>query len=160
MIRIIQENLVRQNKALILLHAMLQEEFSRLSERDPQGVSGLEMSIQELLRQIGIERFSLRHKIGMMKPGAQRVHEIMDMLEAETAQEFQGLLDMLDVTEQNCARQAAMNHELANALRDQSKKLLDFMHNEIQPKKNNLYSARGAYARGGNTSPSLLSGRF
>ncbi len=64
MFRVIEENLVRQNKALMLLSLLLEEEFSRLMKSNPQSVSQIELSIQELMRQIVVERASLRRNIG------------------------------------------------------------------------------------------------
>ena len=40
MIRLIEENLVRQNKAMMLLYVLLEEEFSRLNQGNPQGFPG------------------------------------------------------------------------------------------------------------------------
>jgi len=74
MIQLIEENLVRQNKALMLLFILLEEEFSRLMQSNPQSVSQIELSIQELMRQIAVERASLRRKVQQVSPAALRCH--------------------------------------------------------------------------------------
>lgn len=144
-IHYIEENLVRQNKAMLLLSALLMEEFSRLTARNAQGVSQIEISIQELLRQMVSERQSLRSMVGQLVPGAQRVAELEGHVDQERFDLMQELIARLDETQQECGRQANKNHSLAVALHDQSRQLLEFMHNEIQPKTKDAYSARGRY---------------
>ena len=145
--RMIEENLVRQNKAMMLLFVLLEEEFSRLTQGAPQMVSRIELSIQELMRQIARERQSLRGWVGQASPGAERVAQLFAAVDGETRQKFERLLAMLDQTEQKCAVQAAKNGELAMALFDQSKTLLTFMHNQIKPKNTNAYAASGRFAK-------------
>lgn len=159
MIRLIEENLVRQNKAMMLLFFLLEEEFSRLMKSNPQGVSQIELSIQELMRQIGAERLSLRRMVDAQKPGVQRVSGLFDTIDAEEQENFEKLIDMLDETEQKCAQQAGKNNQLAMALFDQSKSLLEFMHNEIKPKNNTAYAASGRYGQAA-TGARLLNGRI
>ncbi|GAB7024185.1 flagellar export chaperone FlgN [Salidesulfovibrio brasiliensis] len=141
----IEENLVRQNKALMLLSALLMEEFSRLTARNAQGVSQIEISIQELLRQMVSERHSLRAMVGRVVPGAQRVADLEGHVDAEHFSVLLELVARMDQTQQECGQQANKNHALAVALHDQSRELLEFMHNEIQPKQKDAYSARGRY---------------
>lgn len=160
MLRLIEENLVRQNKGMILLKALLEEEFSRLMNRDPKGVSQIELSIQELLRQLSVERVSLRGLIGRVDPAAQRVRDLREDMDEVVGDVFDELLSILDKTEQECAVQASKNHELAMALQDQSKSLLDFMHREIQPKNNNAYSAKGRFANKRTGQANILRGRL
>ena len=146
-VRTIEENLVRQNKAMMLLLVLLEEEFSRLTQGKPQEVSRIELSIQELMRQIALERRSLRGVVGEVSPGAERVAHLYAAIDGETRRKFERLLAMLDQTEQKCAVQAAKNGELAMALFDQSKTLLNFMHNQIKPKNTNAYAASGRFAK-------------
>ncbi|WP_018123959.1 flagellar protein FlgN [Desulfovibrio oxyclinae] len=144
-IRIIEENLVRQNKAMLLLSALLQEEFSRLTARNSQGVSQIEISVQELLRQLAAERQSCRAQVGTLVPGAQRIAELEGHLDPEQYETLRALVDKMDEVEQGCAAQANQNYTMAVALHDQSRKLLEFMHDEIQPKTKNAYTARGRF---------------
>jgi dsDNA-binding SOS-regulon protein len=159
MIRLIEENLVRQNKAMVLLLVLLEEEFSRLGQGNPQGVSRIELSIQELMRQVAAERRSLRAMVGGLVPGAVRVRELYPTLDQEMCDAFDRMLDMLDATEQKCGMQAAKNNEMAMALFEQSSKLLSFMHNQIKPKNTGAYAASGRLARA-PSSARLLTGRL
>ena len=159
MIRLIEENLVRQNKAMMLLLLLLEEEFSRLTKLNPQSVSQLELSIQELMRQVAAERISLRRMVATVEPSAKRVRDLMPGLEREMADSFGELLVKLDEIEQKCAVQAAKNHQLAMALFDQSKGLLNFMHDQIRPKSTTAYGRSGRFAQGVNDAR-LLSGRL
>jgi hypothetical protein len=159
MIRLIEENLVRQNKAMLLMFLLLEEEFSRLTQLKPQSVSRVELSIQELMRQVAAERLSLRRMIAQVVPGAQRVREIMPALEEDRADAIGKLLKRLDEAEQKCGVQASKNQQLAMALFDQSKGLLDFMHNQIKPKSTTTYGRTARYAQGVNDAR-LLSGRL
>ncbi|QJB57364.1 flagellar export chaperone FlgN [Pseudodesulfovibrio sp. zrk46] len=159
MIRLIEENLVRQNKAIMLLFILLEEEFTRLMSSNPQSVSQIELSIQELMRQIAVERASLRRMVGKVVEGAQRVSELYPVMDEQTRESFEQMISMLDETEQKCGVQASKNNEMAMALFDQSKSLLEFMHNQIKPKNNHAYSAAGRYAKAAN-SARLLTGRL
>ncbi|WP_147821891.1 flagellar export chaperone FlgN [Salidesulfovibrio onnuriiensis] len=160
MIRVVEENLVRQNKGMILLKLLLEEEFARLMNRDPQGVSQIELSIQELLRQLSVERRSVKRLLERIDPTVSRVRDLRPSLDEEEAKVMDELLEMLDKSEQQCAVQASKNHELAMALQEQSKSLLDFMHREIQPKNNNAYSAKGRFAVNSNGQANILRGRL
>ncbi|MBI9080990.1 MAG: flagellar export chaperone FlgN [Pseudodesulfovibrio sp.] len=159
MFRLIEENLVRQNKAMMLLFFLLEEEFSRLMKNLPQGVSQIELSIQELMRQIGHERVSLRGMVAELAPGAARVRDLFLMMDDELKSEVESLLEKLDVTEQKCGVQAAKNNEMAVALFDQSKTLLEYMHNQIKPKNTSAYAATGRFAQA-PSSARLLTGRM
>ena len=70
MIERILSNLGRQHGAVRLLEVLLSEEFSHLSERNPGAVASVEFSIQELLRQLAVERRSLQaHYAALARPG-------------------------------------------------------------------------------------------
>ena len=84
MIATIRENLARQEKAMGLLAGLLQEEFSLLREGKPQDVTGLEMSIQELIRQIAEERAQLKATVLAWKGEAVRLNVLVaELPEAE-----------------------------------------------------------------------------
>ncbi|MGE4423195.1 MAG: flagellar protein FlgN [Pseudodesulfovibrio sp.] len=159
MIRLIEENLVRQNKAMLLMYFLLEEEFSRLTQLKPQSVSQVELSIQELMRQVAAERVSLRRMLVHVEPSAQRVRDILPVLDEEQVQSITELLTRLDETEQKCGVQAAKNQQMAMALFDQSKGLLNFMHNQIKPKSTTAYARTGRFAKGVNDAR-LLNGRL
>lgn len=159
MIKLIKENLDRQSKAVLLLSMLLQEEFSLLMNKDPQGVTRVELTIQELMRQISIERLSLKNFIQKIDPAARRLREIFPAIAEEHRTDIENLLARIDDNEQKSAVQASKNHQLAQALLEQSSSMLDFLHREITPKQQNVYSARGRYT---NPTPqaSLINGRL
>lgn len=159
MIKLIQANLGRQSKAVLLLSMLLQEEFSLLMNKDPHGVTGVELVIQELMRQISAERMSMRSFVQKFDPAAQRLSQILPAIEDEQRKDIERLLSKIDELEQKCGIQATKNHQLAQALLEQSSSMLDFLHKEITPKERNVYSARGRYS---NPKPqaSLINGRL
>ncbi|MBN2139440.1 MAG: flagellar export chaperone FlgN [Desulfovibrionaceae bacterium] len=159
MIRSIEENLTRQNKAMRLLLELLEEEFAALRKREPQTVSRVDLSIQELMRQIAAERFSLKAEIKQLNPDAARVRDVLDSMDGPGRRTVDGLLAALDKAEQDCAVKADKNRHLSLGLFEQSKSLLKFLHNEIQPKSDKSYSARGRYAAH-SPQAALLSGRL
>lgn len=159
MLRLIEENMVRQNKALMLMFILLEEEFTRLTNLKPQSVSQIELSIQELMRQIAAERMSLRNLVQRVEPSAQRVHELYPSMDPEKVATFKELLSLMDDTEQKCAVQASKNGEMAHALFEQSKGLLDFMHNQIKPKNTSAYARSGRFAQAPSNAR-LLTGRL
>lgn len=159
MLRLIEENLVRQNKAMMLMFFLLEEEFARLMKLNPQSISSIELSIQELMRQIAAERMSLRSMVSSVESSAKRVAELFPFVDEKVADTFQELLDVLDKTEQKCAMQASKNGEMARALFEQSKGLLDFMHNQIKPKNTSAYARSGRFAQA-PSSARLLTGRL
>jgi len=145
MIKLIQANLDRQSKAVLLLSMLLQEEFSLLMKKDPQGVTGVELVIQELMRQISAERMSMRAFVQKIDPSAQRLGQVLPAIEDGQRKEIEKLLGKIDDFEQKCGVQATKNHQLAQALLEQSSSMLEFLHKEITPKQQNVYSARGRY---------------
>lgn len=160
MFRSIQENLSRQNCALKLLSDLLEEEFAELCERRPQEVSILELSIQELMRQIAAERKSLRAMISRSYPGKTRVFEVAETLSADEAKALGDQIQALDRAEQICAIQADKNRQLVVGLYDQSLDLLKRLHQSIEPGKSDVYSRRGRYAKAQQPQASVFRGRF
>lgn len=154
----IQENLSRQLKALGLLEELLEEEFSYLKTSQPQSVSRVEISIQELMRQLTVERLCLRAAVQEVKPEAKRVREILPEIGQEQADALRGILAGLDQAEQACARRAAKNQNLVLALHQQSRNLLQFLQDRIQP-KGTAYAASGRMARAASN-PTLVTGRL
>ncbi len=160
--RYIKENLSRQTQAVILLHDLLKEEFSLLLDRRPQEVTAVELSLQELMRQIRNERLALKGLVAEARPEAERVRDILDILPPVEGlrEEMEALLQEMDDVEQAGARQAEKNRQLVLGLFDQSRRTLEFMHDQIRPKVENGYSKKGMMARATNQRPSLLEGRL
>ena len=151
---LIQGNLTRQFKALELLKSLLEEEFGFLVERDTDSVSNLEFSIHELLRQIVVERVELKNTMQETK-----LLEYADMLPEDEGADVRKMFHLIDALEQHCSKQAARNAELSLALLDQSQALLVFLHEQISPRQENTYSARGRY-REERPSAALITGRL
>ncbi len=160
MIKLIQENLDRQSKAVLLLSMLLQEEFSLLMNKDPHGVTRVELVIQELMRQISAERLSMRSFVQKIDPSAQRLGQVLPAIADEQRKSIEKILGKIDELEQKCGVQATKNHQLAQALLEQSSSMLDFLHREITPKERNVYSARGRYATSSTPEASLINGRL
>lgn len=160
MIALIQENLTRQIRALELLFSLLEEEFADLCARNPQDVSALEISIQELMRQIASERQSLRGLIGRASPGKLRVRELLEGLNDDEAAALSSGMAALDRAEQLCAIQADKNRQLAMGLYDQSMQLLKQLHQAVEPGKSDMYSRRGRFAKSLQPQNSVFRGRL
>ncbi len=159
MFRRLTDNLHRQGQALRLLRDLLQEEVSHLLAGQPQEVSNREFSIQELVRQLVDERASLRRLTRRVKPAARRLADILPDLPADRAESLASLLKVIDDGEQACAMQAAQNHMLANALHEQSRRLIDFMRDALTPRRQEAYGASGRFVNGRNESATFR-GRF
>lgn len=159
MIQLVMEGLSRQGKALVLLTMLQEEVFSRLGKSEPQVVSGLELSIQELIRQLMAEKLLLRRLVGGVKPGAQRVAQIMDQCDEEQRETIEKLLVLVDQGEQKSSIQAAKNARLVQGLLQQNTDMLKFFQKQVEPKKHSAYSARGRYAQTPQQAR-LISGRL
>lgn len=161
MIQRIEENLSRQHKAMELLLVLLEEEFSRLRDRRAREITPVELSIQELMRQLAHERLSLRAMVQALDPSAKRVREVLPVMDEERAARIAELAGEMEETEQRCGIQANKNQQLALALFDQSTKLLGYMHKQISPDEDkNGYSAKGRYSRSTNRQAAILHGRL
>lgn len=151
----ILENLTRQHKALHVLKHIQEEEFSYLREFKPQSVGALEFSIQELMRQLMVERKSVRRMIGEVVPGATRLTQLAEYFGGEWAQ-VEDLLSKIDALEQICAKQAEKSYALALALFDQSSGYVDFFKQKLTPTKQS-YGPRGVFAKT-KPAPAMLRG--
>ncbi len=146
-------NLDRESKALFLLSHLLEEEFSYLARQDTAAVMEVEFSIHELLRQIAREKEDLIHQLG-----GGRVLDYAAMLPEEDANLIQALYYNIDDSEQECARKATQNTELALGLMDQSTDMLNFIHKRLVPQNTDTYSKKGAYTATPRPDASLISG--
>ncbi|MDR1242802.1 MAG: flagellar protein FlgN [Deltaproteobacteria bacterium] len=150
----IRGNLNRQAKGLELLQELQAEEFELLVKRDSERISSLEFSIHELLRQLAVERDELKtfmHGTGIL--------EYARLIPEEEGAEIRALMEALDRAEQQSARQAEKNTSLSLNLLDKSHELMLFLYDQIQPKQQVVYSAKGGYA---NSRPqaAIFSGRL
>ena len=152
-------NLHRQKQALVILEELQDEEFGFLSTGDPQAVSQLEFSIQELLRQLAVERQELRQQIHALDPALPTMRDLPNLVGEPDQPQVESLLQAIDKQEQVCARKAAQNTETAMALLDQNRTLLEFLSAEIKPKNGHTYSQRGTW-RHPDGAGSLLQGRM
>lgn len=151
-------NLARQEKALSLLAELQKEEFTHLRVLDPAQVAGLEFSIHELMRQIMRERLELRGLYAALSPQATRLREVLDHFSESDRETADSLVASIDRIEQACARQADQNYRLALGLYNQSRSSIEFIQNQLAPKKT-VYSAAGRFAKA-PMGPALLSGRL
>lgn len=158
MITRILSNLDRQLRAVTLLRQLQEEEFSHLASRDAGGVSSVEFSIQELLRQLAMERHSLHRLYAAVDPKARRLFDIIDRFAPEAAEQARQLHKAIDVGEQRCAKLASRNYTMALGLYDVAKSGLDSLRALLVPKKG-IYGAKGRMAVATN-SPGILRGRL
>jgi len=121
------------------------EEFSHLSKGDPQSVAQVEFSIQELLRQLAVEREGLKNRLQAQSPALPAMRDLLSLVEGSERPQMESLLRDIDQQEQVCARKAAQNTETAMALLDQNRVMLEFLSAEIKPKNGYTYSPRGAW---------------
>lgn len=144
----ILENLTRQHQALKVLQFLQEEEFAHLKEFRPQSVSVQEFSIQELMRQIMVERQGVRALMQAINPAAKRLTELSELF-GERWDAVRELLERIDKLEQVCAKQAEKSYSLALALFDQSSSYVDFFKKQFTPKKM-AYGPKGVF---GTTKP-------
>ena len=118
----IQESLSRQDKALALLRDLLEEEYRILLSRDTDGVVAQEFSIQELIRQLAVEKAVVIRALDGV-----RVTEYARSLPEEQGEALLELFRAVDSYEQEVSRQASRNAQLSLALLDQSTPSLQAM---------------------------------
>lgn len=145
MLERIKANLHRQEKGLLLLSTLLEEEFTHLTGRDPKAVTGCEFSIQELIKQLAVERLDLKGMVATMVPDATSLKDLIRSMNPEETQGFEAFLLFVDTLEQKCAVLAEKNSRMAFALAEQSRNMLEFIHKQIQPKNKDTYAKNGRY---------------
>ena len=150
----IESILNRQDKALDLMLELLEEEFSLLMERDTDTIMTFEFSIHELLRQLANEKESIIRTLGGGK-----LRDYAEMLSQDKKEIILTLWLSIDQKEQHCARQASLNTRLSLGLLDQSKDLLNYLHERIIPPQRTSYCRNGAYAKQ-HPQASVFSGHF
>ncbi len=141
-----------------LLAELQKEEFTHLKVLDPAQVAGVEFSIHELMRQIARERTGLRRIYAALVPKATRLRDVRHLFSPRDQEAADTLIAAIDRLEQACARQADKNYRLALGLYNQSRSSIEFIQNQIVPKKQ-VYSAAGRFAKAA-MEPALLNGRL
>ncbi len=154
MYQLIRNNLDRQNKGLHLLRGLLDEEFSLLMARNTTEIMTLELSVHELVRQLAAEKHQIKRFLG-----GGMVRDYAAMLDEERRDEINRLWNEVDAGEQRCSRQASHNAELSLALLDQSKDMLTYLHERIQPQTSSTYVRKGVFFRR-RPEAALISGRL
>lgn len=151
----IEESLNRQDKALRLLKDLLEEEYGILLGRDTKAIASLEFSIQELIRQIAVEKaFVIRSLNG------KRVMEFAHSLPEEQASHLEALFQSVDGGEQSVSRQASRNAQLSLALLDQSTQTLQALTSQVVPPLSGVYGRSGDLRHVAHPQAALISGRL
>ena len=136
-------SLIRQAKGTELLLSLLREEYALLRKGRPDEVAGLEMVIQELVRQLVREReFLIRV---LERAGYVRLADFLSGLDPAERGEFEVWRARIIVHEQEGARQTSINSDLAMALWEQSGNLLRHFQSQVVPRERNTYTARGTW---------------
>ncbi len=151
----IYESLSRQNKALCLLRDLLEEEYNCLLGRETDAVVSLEFSIQELIRQLAVEKTSVIKQLGGM-----RAMEYASVLPDAMGAALRDILQGIDVSEQSVSRQASRNTNLSLALLDQSSRTLQALTSQAMPPKAETYGRRGGMSVQRSPQAALISGRL
>lgn len=151
----IYESLSRQERALALLRDLLQEEYEILLGRDTNTVVALEFSIQELIRQLAVEKALVIRSLA-----GQRVMEYAKTLAEEEGDAIKLLFTLIDEGEQAVARQASRNAQLSLALLDQSTHTLKALTSQVVPPKSGVYSRNGGIRHEMHPQAALISGRL
>jgi len=153
----LHENLVRISGSLNLLHDLLTEEYRLLTEHEPKQVARLELSIQELLRQVTSEKELTVSLVAAAHPGG-RLAGLLESLDPQTAAPLKDLTGRIEEGEKTCKFQAGLNSTLAMGLWDQSSGLLKFLHDQVRPKNQDTYSGKARFENP-TRGPALISGR-
>ncbi len=148
-------SLSRQLKALELLKALMEEEFSLLVSNQVDQITSLEFSIHELLRQLADEKEKVIASLG-----GGRVMNYSEMLPEEQKEALQKIYKEVDRAEQACARRAHMNTEVSLSLLKQGEGLLKELTKAVTPKAPKSYSRQGAYTKAARPDAVLISGRL
>ena len=155
MYEIIIASLTRQDKALAVLFELLEEEYRLLMKRDTDAVAANEFSVQELIRQLVMEKHIVIRALGGI-----RASQYAETLPEEQARPLLELLSRIDHSEQNTSRNASRNAQLVLALLDQSSRNLKKFTEKAAPKTSFVYGRRGAMRTVAHSEASLLSGRL
>ena len=151
----VHDSLFRQGKALAVLAHLLEEEYHILLDRDAQAVAAQEFSIQELVRQLAVEKTLVIKSLNGV-----RVLEYCNNLPEEKASPLRELFAAIDKNEQLVSRQASRNAQLSLALLDQSSRNLKAITSQLTPATGETYGRRGGMRRPGVPQAAIVSGRL
>ena len=152
---IIQSSLIRQTRGLALLRDLLEEEYRALLDRNTDDVVALEFSLQELIRQLAVEKTLVMRCLGGM-----RASQYAQGLPDGQRDAFLELLREIDAGEQAASRQASRNSTLSLALLDQSSRNLQELTRHATPRQAATYGRRGAMRYQSRPQAALISGRL
>ena len=155
MYQIIRESLNRQDRALALLHELLEEEYQTLMKRDASAIAGLEFSIQELIRQLAVEKSLVIRTLD-----GKRVLEYAQERSEEERGELEALFRAIDASEQMVSRQASRNAQLSLGLLDQSTYTLQALTSAAAPPRAGTYGRKGGMCYELHPRAALISGRL
>lgn len=151
----IKESLSRQDKALALLRDLLEEEYRILLARDTDGVVAQEFSVQELIRQLAVEKTTVIKALDGV-----RVTEYARSLPQEPGEVLRALFRSVDQGEQEVSRQASRNAQLSLALLDQSSRTLQALTSRAMPPRAETYGRRGGMRPEMHPQAAIISGRL
>ena len=154
MYQLILSSLSRQDKGLALLARLLKQEYRIICERKMDLVAHAEFSIQELIRQLVVEK---EFVMGLLK--GMRLREYAQGLAEELATPMLELLSSLEKAEQKASRQATRNSQLSLALLDQNAKTMQALFKEAVPEKTFVYGRKGSMCSVASQG-ALISGRL
>jgi hypothetical protein len=155
--QIILGSLIRQAKGSELLCQLLREEYALLRAGEPDRVAALEMSIQELIRQLVREREALTARL--QANGTTNLAAFLEGLSPADRRIFETWRAKVITHEQDSGQLASVNADLAMALWKQSGVLLSHFQNQIAPKERTTYSAKGTWQDRATTA-TLVRGRL
>ena len=136
-------SLVRQARGTELLCILLREEHALLRQGQPDKVAGLEISIQDLIRQLVREREFLAGRL--QAAGFDKLAAFLDGLGEAERRIFETWRARIIAGEQESGRQTTVNADLAMALWKQSGALLTHFQNQVAPRERNTYTAKGRW---------------
>lgn len=155
--QIILSDLIRQAKGTELLCQLLREEYALLRAGEPDRVAALEMSIQDLIRQLVRERETLTGRLRAADmPG---LAVFLETLSPEDRLVFETWRARIVAHEQDSGQLASVNAELAMALWKQSGVLLRHFQEQVAPRQRTTYSAKGTWQDRATTA-TLVRGRL
>lgn len=155
MYQIISESLKRQERSLALLHDLLEEEYQTLLKRDASAIASLEFSIQELIRQLAVEK-----SLVIKSLAGKRVLEYAESLSEEEGDTMKALFHAIDRNEQQVSRLASRNAQLSLGLLDQSTFTLQALTSEAVPPRAGTYGRKGGMLYELHPQAALISGRL
>lgn len=137
------------------MHELLEEEYAALLARDTDGVVALEFSVQELIRQLAVEKYLVIRQLNGSK-----VLEYAALLPDEQCGALRSCFAAIDESEQRVSRQASRNAQLSLALLDQSSRQPAGACRQAMPPKAETYGRKGGMNYQAHPQAALISGRL